>query len=228
MALSIDDLPVLRLNAPNREAWLSALVEAWRPTVAKVGDLPPVRIACGFPSRRALSRNAPLGQCWSRIRSADHTTEIFISPLLDDAFAIAHTVLHELIHAVVGVEHGHKSPFRRAARRAGLVGRPTATVPSDELTALIHSQILPELGPYPHARLSALCGERRQKARLFKGSCETTGYAVWSTRKWLRSFGPPVCPCCSNAVVMDYRAGARRLGESTAADESDGMKGGQS
>jgi hypothetical protein len=82
--------PTQRLNAPNREAWLAALVDAWRPTVAKIGELPKLRIACGFPTRRATSRNPVVGQCWSSSLSADGTIEIFISPTVADGFEVAH------------------------------------------------------------------------------------------------------------------------------------------
>jgi hypothetical protein len=199
-----------RLNAPNREAWLRALVEAWRPTIAKIGELPRLRIACGFPSRRALARKRrTIGQCWAPSCSADGTIEIFISPLLDDPFEVAHVVLHEIIHAVVGTEHGHKGPFKRAVRAVGLDGRPTATRPGDGLAAVIRGSILPDLGPYPHASLNPGLVEKVQSTRLCKATCADCGYAVWTTRKWIR-VGPPLCarpecPSRGDPMVVDWR-----------------------
>src|SRR6266851_5655000 len=120
----------VRLNAPNREAWLVALVEAWRPTLSKIGSLPEVRITCGFPSKRGLARRRlAVGECWAPCYSVAGRVEIFISPLIDDSFQVAHIVLHELLHAVLRCEHGHRGPFKRAATHVGLVGRPTSTIP---------------------------------------------------------------------------------------------------
>jgi hypothetical protein len=210
--------PARRLNAPNREAWLKALVEAWRPTVVIVGQFPRLRIACGFPSRNALGRRRrTLGQCWAPFYSADGTTEIFVSPLMDDAFEVAHVVLHEILHAVVGTEHGHRGPFKRAARRVGLVGRPTCTIPNTSLAAFIKGSVLPDLGPYPHARLNPfqenIMGEERipvaeptgEKTRLLKAICESCGYTVRVTRKWIILAGPPLCPCNSDPMLVEWR-----------------------
>lgn len=180
------------LNASNREAWLVALVEACRPIVSKVGELPPYRVACGFPSKRAAARNPAVGECWSASRSADDTFEIFVSPALDDPFEVAHTVLHELLHAVVGLEHGHKGPFKRAMRLVGLTGRARSSVPDDELASVIRGHILPNLGPYPHAKLDP-SRIARQSTRLIKAHCSHCEYTVRLARKWLR-VAPPLCP----------------------------------
>lgn len=181
------------LNASNREAWLAALVEAWRPLISKtMGELPPYRIACGFPSKHAAVRNPAVGECWSASRSADDTFEIFVSPALDDPFEVAHTVLHELLHAVVGPELGHKGPFKRAMRRVGLTGRARSSVPGDELASVIRGHVLPNLGPYPHARLDP-SRIARQSTRLIKASCPQCDYTIRLTRKWLQ-VGPPLCP----------------------------------
>jgi hypothetical protein len=181
-----------RLTAANREAWLAALVEALKATVSKVGELPPYRIACGFPSKRAAARDPTVGECWPASRSQDDTFEIFVSPALDDPFDVAHTVLHELLHAVVGPEHGHKGPFKRAMRRVGLIGRASSSMPGDELASLIRGHILPNLGPYPHARLDP-SRIARQGTRLIKASCAQCEYTIRLARKWLR-VAPPLCP----------------------------------
>ncbi len=38
-----------------------------------------------------------------------------------------HVLLHEMIHAAVGIDAGHKGPFKRAAIAVGLAGPMTAT-----------------------------------------------------------------------------------------------------
>src|SRR5260370_1520400 len=193
-----------RLNAPNREAWLAGLVEAWRPTIAKVGELPKLRIACGFPSKRARARNRAIGECWPSHRSADGTIEVFVSPVLDDAFQIAKVALHELLHAVVGCEHGHRGPFNRAMACVGLVGPARATVAGDELAALIRGNILPELGPYPHSRLDPTGTEKQQKGRMIKAFCEACGCTIRLPRKWIVRPCPPLCACNGYPMVVEW------------------------
>ena len=199
-----------RLNAPNREAWLGAAVEILRPTMAKIGELPKLRVACGFPSPGGLARRRrTVGQCWSPKFSADGTVEIFVSPTLADGLEVLDTLIHELLHAVVGTEHGHKGPFKRAMRRVGLVGRPTATRLGDELPTLIRGRILPDLGSYPHASLTPILAEKIQSSRGIKAMCEGCGYTVRLTRKWI-AIGPPLCPdpncfCRGEPLVVEWR-----------------------
>jgi hypothetical protein len=204
-----------RLNGPNREAWLEALVEAFRPMLAPIGPLPDIRITCGFPSKGGLARRRlVLGQCWGSRSSAAGRTEIFISPVMDDAFDVAHVTLHELLHAVVGCQHGHRAPFKRAADRVGFVGKPTCNVPGEALADRIRSQILPDLGPYPHARLKhpniniEIIGVPeleipKANTRLIKVACDNCGYVARVARKWLVHPGPPLCPCSDTPMVVE-------------------------
>lgn len=204
-----------RLNAPNREAWLAALIEAWRPTLVPIGPLPDIRITCGFPSKGGLARRRlVVGQCWGPQYSVAGRTEIFISPLIDDAFDAAHVTLHELLHAVVGCQHGHRGPFKRAAKRIGFIGKPTCTVPGEALAARIRSRILPDLGPYPHARLMhpdidvEVVGipepeTTKTNTRLIKVACDNCGYVARVARKWLVHPGPPLCPCSETPMVVE-------------------------
>lgn len=192
-----------------------ALVEAWRPTLAPIGSLPDVRITCGFPSKGGLARKRlVVGQCWPPSYSVAGRTEIFISPLIDDGFKVAHIVLHELLHAVVGCVHGHRAPFKRAATRVGFVGKPTTTIPGEALASYIRDRILPELGPYPHARIEhpeikVLLPEVPEKedaglkTRLIKAVCDNCGYVTRTTRKWLVHRGAPLCPCNFNPMSIE-------------------------
>lgn len=206
-----------RLNAPNREAWLVALVDAWRPLIKKLGALPEIRITCGFPSKRGLARQRlAIGECWRPQYSVVGRVEIFVSPLIDDPFEVAHVVLHELVHAVIGCEHGHRAAFKRATARVGLIGRPTSTVPGEELAAYIRQSLLPDLGPYPHAKLAhpevkIEIGDDRGKetarvtTRLIKVVCDNCGYVARVTRKWIIHPGPPICPCSDNQMTVERR-----------------------
>lgn len=136
-----------------REAWLDAAVEILRPRYADLNAPLPDRIAvsCGFPGGSGAHYNV-IGQCWHPIASADHRTQIFVSPILDDAVRVLDVLEHELVHAAVGTAAGHKGEFKRVAVGIGLTGPMTATVASPEL-AEFNARIVDRLGPYPHGRL---------------------------------------------------------------------------
>jgi hypothetical protein len=116
------------------------------------GPDPKVRLSCGFPSKHATAQRRRIGECWEDYRSADGHSEIFIHPQLADPMRVAGTLAHELIHAAVGDECGHRGPFRKLALAIGLEGNMTETDEGDTFNQMM-SQILAKVGPYPHAEL---------------------------------------------------------------------------
>jgi hypothetical protein len=154
-----------------------------------------VRIGVGFPSVRGIaSRNQRIGECWSNERSGDDHHEIIISPVIADGMRVAGILTHELIHAAVGVVHGHKGPFRAMAHGLGLEGKMTATTEGDAFKRLA-DPILDAIGPYPHAELHAMTnGRKKQVARLIKCECAECGYVARVARQWLDDQGAPHCP----------------------------------
>jgi hypothetical protein len=74
-------------------------------------------------------------ECWSNLASADNTTEIFICPSQSEPVAVLAILLHELVHAAVGLECGHKGAFKRVALALGLEGKMTATYPGVKLAS---------------------------------------------------------------------------------------------
>ena len=183
----------------HREAWLHDVTRSLDGWFRTAGYPLPVdlRISCGFPSKRALSaNNRRIGECWSPICSADKSVEIMISPVLSDPIRVAGVLAHELIHAAVGVEVGHKGPFRKLAKKIGLEGQMTATTEGEAFKRLI-APILEGVGPYPHAALDARgrsSGPKKQGTRLVKASCGECGYTVRITRTWIDQVGAPHCP----------------------------------
>lgn len=110
-----------------REQWLNralGLIRNYLYTNCDAAVVPQgTRISCGLAGGRIGSKR--IGECWNTTASADGSTEIFISPVLDDVTGksgVLATLVHEAIHAAVGVEHGHKKPFQKVATAAGLVG----------------------------------------------------------------------------------------------------------
>lgn len=183
-----------------REEWLVAAIEETRLHVglAVGSELPPViRPACGFTS--AGQRGKRIGECWTPDASADGATEILIDPRIDQAREVLAILLHELIHAA-GIR-GHGKNFLAAARALHLDGPAKSTVPGVNFDSE-WGQILSNLGPYPHAKLSAaLLQKKKQQTRLLKAYCPTCGYTVRLTQKWVDA-GLPYCPTDAEQFVI--------------------------
>ena len=177
-----------------REEWLNAAVLALRPMFDEQGaaDFPKLRVSCGWPKG---GRGKTIGQAWHPKSSGDATAELFISPELEKltGFGVVDTLLHELIHAVVGNEAGHKGPFRKLAKGMGLSGKVTATFAEGELENRL-LELTSQLGPYPHAELSKL-SVTKQGTRMRKVSCTNCGCILRMTAKWLEEAGAPTCGC---------------------------------
>jgi hypothetical protein len=179
-----------------REEWLNQLAENLRPLFDAVGTTVPdrVRVSVGWPSARGLAaKKRTIGQCWSPKCSADQATEIFISPWLGDGGMVAETLLHEMIHAAVGTEVGHKGAFVACGKKLGFTAPWKSTPASGELKAKL-AGLLP--GDYPHAALDSIPdGKKKQSTRMVKVVCAGCGYTARTTRKWLDEAGAPICPC---------------------------------
>jgi len=134
-----------------------------------------------------------LGECWSFECSEGQVTEIFMSPRYSDALLVAGTLVHELIHAAIGVDKKHGVEFRKAMKLVGLKGKPTATEADDQLREHLKA-LIEKIGPYPHSRLTPKMKLKKEGTRLKKVACEKCGYTVRVTAKWIE-VGLPVCPC---------------------------------
>jgi hypothetical protein len=184
----------------NREQWLNLLVDRFRDWFKDTGAVIPdkVRVSIGWPSRNALSlKKRAIGQCWHPDCSTDNSTEIFVSPFLGTAHQAASTLLHELTHAAVGNECGHKGAFIKVAKKLGFEKPWTQTPESEDLTVRIN-ELLKDMPDFPHATLDAAAIEKlvkKQATRLLKVECTTCGYTVRVTKKWLLESGAPICPC---------------------------------
>jgi len=137
-----------------REEWLEAAFKALDAKFFNENgyELPKTRVSCGWPK---AGGSKCIGQCFYPEGSADETTEIFISPEMDDSARVLDILLHEMIHASTGPGVGHKGIFRKMAKEFGLEGKMTATTVSDgsELHITLTS-IIEKLDKYPHAKLT--------------------------------------------------------------------------
>lgn len=177
-----------------REEWLHNAVEKVSALLTERAEVsvPEVRVSTGWPSKGGTSlKKRVIGQCWKSEASEDGVAQIFISPMLDDAPVVLATLVHELIHAVHPTAK-HQGDFIKTAKAVGLVPKWTATGAGEELTALL-VVVAEELGPYPHSKITPLMQEKVQSTRMLKVVCETCGYTVRTTQKWL-DIGMPSCP----------------------------------
>jgi hypothetical protein len=189
-----------------REEWLNKMTDKLRNDFIEAGgELPEnIRVTCGWPSQGAKAKKKRrIGECWGDDRSGDGHFEIFISPLLDDKVEVAAVLIHELTHAAVGIEAGHKAAFRKVATAMGLEGKMTATTPSKALEEHL-TLVTAEVGPYPHAKLS-FSRKKVQGTRMIKVQCPDPGcgYILRTTQKWI-DIGLPTC-CCGKEMEAEVK-----------------------
>lgn len=172
-----------------REEWLGAMAEHLKADINILGYHlnSNVRLSCGWPRGRKVF----VGQCWSQTQSRDNSTEIFISPTIDDPLEAGAILAHELVHAAIGTDKGHGTAFKRLAIAIGLTGKMTSTEASPRLIKRL-ADLYDLIGKYPHASLKDL-QLKKQTTRLIKVVCPDCGYTVRVTRQWLDE-GNPRCP----------------------------------
>jgi len=178
----------------NRETWLNQAVLKLAPLFQSKGyKIPQVKVSVGFPGGGSPRKR--IGEAWHPKASADGLGSIFISPVLDESTRVLDVLVHELVHAVVGTEHGHGKVFKRCAVAVGLTGKMRSTVAGRELTTHL-SGLIETLGAYPHGRLNL--SERptkKQSTRMIKMECPDCGYICRSSMSSIVEHGPVICPC---------------------------------
>ena len=173
----------------NRETWLNLITDKHiRNHFNNAGYTIPdnVRLSCSLTSTKKA-----IGQCWSSIASEDNHFEIFIHPSIAESNRVVDILIHELCHAVVGIEAGHKTPFKLCAEAVGLTGKMTATIATPELNEQI-TEWVSDMGEYPHAPL-VQSGIKKQSTRMIKCVCSRCDYQVYTSKKWIE-VSIPVCP----------------------------------
>lgn len=184
-----------------RNAWLAKASRFCAGLLFDAGYPVPVNVRVSLGWTSSGLRSKAIGECWTSAASGDGHFEVFISPKLADAQEILATLLHELVHAAVGLEAKHNAPFRKAALAVGLTGKMTATVAGDALKATF-AEWLAKVGDYPAAGLNGQSSAKpKQGTRMLKVEC-ACGYALRGTRKWL-AVAVPDCPLCHVPMTCD-------------------------
>ena len=160
-----------------------------------------VKVSCGWPvSGGASSRQATIGQCFSRAVSTNGVNEVFISPALDIAMRVLGVLTHEHIHVIDDCKSGHKGLFRTIAKAVGLEGKMTATTESESLKAKL-SIIIEKLGDYPHAKLDYTKQIKKQSTRMIKVECSECEFSYRTSRKNIELMSNNTCNACGESTL---------------------------
>lgn len=176
-----------------REEWLEAAVTRLKEQLfdPREYSLPPiVRVSVGLCPGKAI------GMCADPESAEDGSTHLFIDPRLTKPVEILATLLHEMVHASVGVECKHKGKFVEVIRELGLEGKPTATfaAPDSELYATLEG-IGVALGDFPHAALTRKAKPKKPHAwKSFVSEGHEEEYIVRANVNTVEEFGPPIDP----------------------------------
>lgn len=190
-----------------REEWLVAATNALKLDFEDAETEIPekVRVTCGWPSHGGRAKkNRITGECWPAKKSGDGHFEIFIAPTMADPIEVLGTLIHELVHASVGLDQGHKAEFRKVAIALGLAGKMTATEVGAELRERLHT-LVEELGVYPHAEIDPTQAKKPQTTRMLKIECPTCGWMARTSKKWME-MGLPICACGEQMINPDVPA----------------------
>lgn len=186
-----------------REEYLGLVVNRLSPLFDQAGaSLPPdIQVSVGFPSSAARTRRKrSLGERWSPEKSAAKRHEIFISPVLGNPVEALAVLVHELVHAAVGVKDGHRGRFPKVAKKLGLLPPMRSTTAGPALKTCLNA-LIADLGHYPHAALDVTKPERKPQAtRLLKVYCPGCGYVARIAQSWIEQ-GLPTCMCGSEWAV---------------------------
>lgn len=177
----------------NRELWLLRATARLAPLIASHGHALPERLSVSVGFSRAKKA---IGSCWSKSATEDGTVHVYICPTLGEATRVLDVLLHELVHAAVGTECGHRGEFRRVARAVGLVGPITATSAGEALRAQLEA-LARELGDYPHSPLRGLASRSWRSGstkRLVLRSPQDNSYWVYMDREMFELHGAPTDP----------------------------------
>ena len=186
-----------------RHAWLETGILEFRPLFDKIGYplSDNIRASIGFTQGGGGRRKA-IGQMWSPKVVTDGVPEMFISPEVNDGRVVLGVTGHELCHNAVGVECGHRGPFRKCALAIGLTGKMTATANGPAMEAFA-ADFIKRHGPYPAGRID-YSARKRQTTRMIKCECRDCKYVARTTRKFLVQAGAPLCPCNGKAMASEY------------------------
>lgn len=193
---------------PSREEWLrqaSVKMAGWLAEIDLQLDPSIAPVSVGFP-KIAHGKGKAIGVC--HVRGACPADErlrpIFICPTLGDAVMdVLPTLLHELAHAALPPETGHRKPFADAMIKLGLAGKPTETFL--EAGSPLHARMVAlaaDLGPYPHV---AMADSKRTRTKTWVRMISLTDpeYRIDINMDILADHGAPMDPWGERMVLSE-------------------------
>lgn len=156
-----------------REEWLQNAVKEEQHWLAAVtnDEQPDIHVSIGFTGSKCRLDKV-LGSCWRAEYSMDGKPHIFISPVnaeaVDAPQGILATLLHELVHAYVGVK-GHGKPFIKVAQAVGLEKPWTATRASNTLQTKL-SDLALQLGEFQHSPIKIDTTKQQRVTEIMLGT----------------------------------------------------------
>lgn len=124
-----------------------------------------------------------ISQCWPKRCTVTSHLTILISPLLGKPVEVLTVLLHELIHASVGMRCGHRGAFQTVAIAAWMISPMDSTQAGKELAHRLYD-LAESIGEFPHVRLNAQAIEderKKQKMRLRLYECDSCGQKMRAT-----------------------------------------------
>lgn len=175
-----------------REEWLTAakdllVKEVFGPLECHIP--PVIRVSVGLCGGKAI------GLCVDPVCADDGSWSIFIDPKLKDPVEVLATLVHEMVHAIVGLECKHRGPFVKMIREVGLEGKPTQTYAAKdtELYATL-THLSQKLGQYPHAALTKKAKETKPSKWIAYISTTNEDYVIRANKETIAECGVPVDP----------------------------------
>ena len=104
----------------DREAWLTKAVTKIEVSVFWPLELKmPEKwaVTCGW-SKGASTK--AIGVCVDPVCSKDGTTHLFVVPTQEHGLSVLGTLVHEMVHAIIGVKEGHRRPFVDLIKKLGM------------------------------------------------------------------------------------------------------------
>lgn len=145
-----------------------------------------------------------IGMCVDPICSKDGTTHIFVVPTQEEPMSILGTLVHEMVHAIVGIKEGHKDKFVTVSRLLGLVGKPThCTVGPDTIAWKICESVLKKLGKYPHAAMVPRAKPTKPSPWVRWRSKTIPKFTVLANTKQVAKYGMPRDPKGEEMTPVD-------------------------
>jgi len=110
-----------------------------------------------------------LGLCYAKSSSTGNKRVIEVDRETDDLWETIDTVAHEVTHAVLDENEGHKGRFPKLVKDLfKLGGKPTSTRPTEEMKELFYDFLVAN-GGYPHIAFRPR--HRKQTTRMVKVWC---------------------------------------------------------